>query len=521
MPHRPSPKPPSSSPSPSRPQESQIEVLYNTAVQSFVRRDHVKTQATLARLLESLKKKRIGPCRIWYELDGVQSGDENSEAIANDDWIVKTLKLLISSTASLYTDPPNNTQALPELLVCMLPPKPPKEILSYLHHRCVSAYYSKGATAHLLPPQLVSTLILASLKLSPQRPALDFAHSMTESWIASLPDSLILSISPTSSYRPKDPIERKRVESAREGYLKVVELFIGEVLSHEEEWEMARGFLEGEVVMSSKKKETLYKHLRTLESKAHLPSPAPSPSSSLILPSSSDSLSIEGEGGKRMRSRSSRSSSTSSSSSSSSEATARPGTSQRGGLLGTGLALGQRMEQLRQIRKTGTDTGEESQRPGSIASQTSGSGISESTYRLGHSNLTSNPSSRRRNDVPASRLDNLHPVLQSLLGRLPTSLSTTLQSLSPITLTVITIPFPLLIIFTIIRLRRSKPARQQTTIVEGMRGGSGNTLSQVQHRLQRVRAQQRGWWDWVLWYLRWWLTKFAGVWKLGTTITYV
>lgn len=255
MPHRPSPKPPSSSPSPSRPQESQIEVLYNTAVQSFVRRDHVKTQATLARLLESLKKKRIGPYRTWYKLDGAKPDNENSEAAANDDWMVKTLKLLISSTASLYADPPNNTTALPELLVSMLPPKSPKEILSYLQHRCMSAYYSKGATAHLLPPQLVSTLILASLKLSPQRSALDFAHSMTESWIASLPDSLILSISPTSSYRPKDPIERKRVESAREGYLKVVELFIGEVLSREEEWEMARGFLEGEVVMSSKKKE--------------------------------------------------------------------------------------------------------------------------------------------------------------------------------------------------------------------------------------------------------------------------
>lgn len=37
--------------------------------------------------------------------------------------------------------------------------------------------------------------------------------------------------------------------------MKVVELFVGEILSREEEWEMARGFLEGEVVMSSKKKE--------------------------------------------------------------------------------------------------------------------------------------------------------------------------------------------------------------------------------------------------------------------------
>lgn len=179
------------------------------------------------------------------------------------------------------------------------------------------------------------------------------------------------------------------------------------------------------------------------------------------------------------------------------------------------------MEQLRQIRKAGKDRGEESPRPGSIASQASGSGISESTYRLVHSNFRRNSSSRRGNDVPTSRSDNLHPILQSLLGRLPTSLSTTLQSLSPVVLTVITIPLPLLIIFTIIRLRRSRFARQQTTVVGGARGSSGNTVLQVQHRLQRVRTQQRGWWDWVLWYLRWWLAKFAGVWKLGTTITYV
>lgn len=179
------------------------------------------------------------------------------------------------------------------------------------------------------------------------------------------------------------------------------------------------------------------------------------------------------------------------------------------------------MEQLRQIRKAGKDRGEESPRPGSIASQASGSGISESTYRLVHSNFRRNSSSRRGNDVPTSRSDNLHHILQSLLGRLPTSLSTTLQSLSPVVLTVITIPLPLLIIFTIIRLRRSRFARQQTTVVGGARGGSRNTVLQVQHRLQRVRTQQRGWWDWVLWYLRWWLAKFAGVWKLGTTITYV
>lgn len=264
----------------------------------------------------------------------------------------------------------------------------------------------------------------------------------------------------------------------------------------------------------------LYKHLRTLESKDYLPSPAPSPSSSLILPSSSDSMSTEERGGRKRHSRSSRSPSISSSSSSSSEATARPGTAQQGSLQGTGHALGQRMEQLRQIRKTGTDTGEESPHPSPTASQISGSGISESTYRLVRSNPRGSSSSRRGDNSSISRSNNMHPILQSLLDRLPNSISATLQSFSPLTLTAITLPLPLLIIFTVIRLRRSRRARQQTTIVGGARGGSGNTISQVQHRLQRVRAQE-GWWDWVLWYLKWWLAKFAGVWKLGTTITYV
>lgn len=264
----------------------------------------------------------------------------------------------------------------------------------------------------------------------------------------------------------------------------------------------------------------LYKHLRTLESKDYLPSPAPSPSSSLILPASSDSMSTEERGGRRRHSRSSRSPSISSSSSSSSEATARPGAAQQGSLLDTGNALGQRMEQLRQIRKSGTDTGEESPHPSPAASQISGSGISESTYRLVRSNPRGSSSSRRGTNSSISRSNNMHPILHSLLDRLPNSISATLQSFSPLTLTAITLPLPLLIIFTVIRLRRSRHARQQTTIVGGARGGSRNTLSQVQHRLQRVRAQE-GWWDWVLWYLKWWLAKFAGVWKLGTTITYV
>ena len=65
-----------------------------------------------------------------------------------------------------------------------------------------------------------------------------------------------------------------QVEVAREGYLKVVELFVGEVLAREGEWEMARGFLDGETVMSSKRKEVRH-HMTRL-------SPVVRPGQSLI-----------------------------------------------------------------------------------------------------------------------------------------------------------------------------------------------------------------------------------------------
>jgi hypothetical protein len=52
-----------------------------------------------------------------------------------------------------------------------------------------------------------------------------------------------------------DQVELQKLEAAREGYIKVVELFVGEILVREGEWEMARAFLEGESVIGSKRKE--------------------------------------------------------------------------------------------------------------------------------------------------------------------------------------------------------------------------------------------------------------------------
>jgi hypothetical protein len=219
----------------------QYDSLYNAAVQSFVRRDHVKTQATLNKLLNLTEKLPKGSAP-WYDLSSpVDAGGADYGGLTASEWVTKTLKLAISANASMYSDPPKNFAQMPHIL----PPAPPTAMLDHIQAVCVKTYGAK-----LLPPQLVSTLLLAALKLRPSEPALAFAHTLAEEWLTALPDAFILSIASET----RGP-NRKRVETAREGYLKVVELFVGEVLGREGEWEMARGLLEGEMVMGSKKKE--------------------------------------------------------------------------------------------------------------------------------------------------------------------------------------------------------------------------------------------------------------------------
>ncbi len=219
------------------------EVLYNTAVQAFVRRDHAKTQASLEKLLALTRKLPRDP-EPWYDL----TSSPNGETAAAEEWVTKTLKLAISANASLYSDPPKAFQAMPHLL----PPAPPTMMLEYIRDLCAKTYGQA-----LLPPQLVSTFLLAALKLRPADAALGFAHQLAEDWLTALPDKFVLAIAqpPPGGNSAAASAARKRTDAAREGYLKVVELFVGEVLGREGEWEMARGLLEGEMVMGSKKKE--------------------------------------------------------------------------------------------------------------------------------------------------------------------------------------------------------------------------------------------------------------------------
>ncbi|WVW83590.1 hypothetical protein I302_105611 [Kwoniella bestiolae CBS 10118] len=479
-----------------RPPESQIEVLYNTAVQSFVRRDHVKTQAVLSRLLASLETKQDqvqGNEPAWYDLDSdvPAMGDEDGEGQEEiDEWMIKTLKLSISSLTSLYADPPHKTTTLPSEITNLLPPIPPNKLLGHLRTTC-----NEYLRSPILPPQIISTLLLASLKLRPSPPALDFAHHLSEEWITALPDQFILSISPQSgsSKQTKDAKKRKKVESAREGYLKVVELFVGEVLSREGEWEMARGFLDGEGVMGSKRKEALYKHLRTLQSTPLNTVPTPSPSSSLVLPSS----------GSSSRSRS-RSGSNSTTSSSSSERTARPNTTQ------AQLGL-QRQSQGIPLPRSSSEQGKgkgkaKEEDPSQIENYNPASpSPSNSIPRIPTRDL-----SRTNKAQPPT--SGIHQLLSSIL---PPSLHHHLSILLTSNLSYLALPIPLLILLTLLirRRRRSRPTDLLPTPT--------NSLDDVRNRLRLARVRQRGWWGWIMYYLNWWIGKFAGVWKLGTTITYL
>ncbi|WWC70476.1 uncharacterized protein I206_104427 [Kwoniella pini CBS 10737] len=480
--------------SPLRPPESQIDVLYNTAVQSFVRRDHIKTQAVLSRLLSHLKTKRstLPPSAVWYSPE-FDIGSDTEEAEALDEWVIKAVKLSISSLTSLYIEPPSAAaQAnLPDDIKSIISGTDPEGLLSHLQTICQENIFSE-----ILPPQIVSTLILASLKIRQSAQALNFAHQITEAWITALPDSFIFAISPQSSrHRTKDAKKRKRIESAREGYLKVVELFVGEVLSREGEWEMARGFLDGETVMGSKRKEVLFKHLRSMQSAPSNQSiPAPSPSSSLILPST----------------RSSRSGSASSASSSSSELTARPNQIQ------SQLGLNSQSQGPIPARDKGK---------GRARIQEDSAVVSDESSKLRNNNKAiqnisrdSFPSSSSSGLFDSSKTSTVQQIVNSALLVLPPTMSKQLRAIFGNRLSyLLAIPLPVILVLTFLLRRRRR--RNAVTLLPST--GVVNNARDIRARLRLVRARNRGWYDWFLFYLNWWIRKFAGVWKLATTITFM
>ncbi|TXT03819.1 hypothetical protein VHUM_04340 [Vanrija humicola] len=231
---------------------------------------------------------------------------------------------------------------------------------------------------------------------------------------------------------------------------------------------MARGLLEGEMVMGSKKKEALYRHLRALEANRSAP---PSPASSGILPSPS-------EGKERSRSRSN------SNATSSSEATARPA--------GIGALGDLTARSSRAVKGKARASRDESD--------------ADSTVQPPESEATAVPNKIHVRPPPAGGSGAPRPrSTNTVLSLLPLSLQHRLQDLwasgwLP------ALPIPALIVLLLVYRRRRA-------------GQAGTNVATVRERLQRARVQGLG--PWFAWWLKWWAEKVAGVWKLGTTITYM
>jgi hypothetical protein len=477
----------SSTTPPTRPPESDIEILYNTAVQSFVRRDHGKTQAALARLLKHVEGLESSN-RAWYDLEKDCSKEEEE----GNEWRIKILKLVISANASLYSDPPSNVGTIPSDLAALLPPSSPDLMLGHIQSICTDTL----SDTDLPPPAIISTLLLASLKLKPSPRALDFAHNLAESWIAGLPDALIHSIS-TNKVLAQSPQAKKRIEGCREGYLKVIELFVGEVLAREGDFEMARALLDGEEVMSSKRKEDLYRHLRSTETRlanSSSPSnsgilPPQSPSSSLLLPSATPNGS----------SRSSRSRS-STTSSSSSERTARPNANGINKPVGKNTHL--------DVPKS---KGKEKQKESEAASVDS-----NSTFHF-PDKIYINPSNSKSPTPPSRRpLAQVQQNFASLLALIPPSLR---KRLSYPILGII-LPVPIITIFLLVLYIRRRTRQLRSVVGTASQVAVAvSTAGSVQERLQRARVL--GMRAWTRHWLYWWWKKILGVWEMGTTITYV
>ena len=67
-------------------------------------------------------------------------------------------------------------------------------------------------------------------------------------------------------------------------------------------------------------------------------------------------------------------------------------------------------------------------------------------------------------------------------------------------------------------LRRSRRRSGSEGVAIGAMAAGGGGMADVRARL--ALARQRGLFQWLRYWLGWWVEKFAGVWQLGTSITY-
>lgn len=214
------------------------EALYQEATQAFLTCDYVTTHEALNRLL-ALVPSQPETASLWYEAARTGSTAEWN----NEKWRSKIVKLAITSYAALCRAKPPSQKAI-EKLLGVSPPITAFWALQQGLELCQAQY---GAVNKLenIPATMMVTLVMNALKLGQE--GVSRGKIIIEDWLAVLPQEAFDAFQGTTG-----------AEGAREDYLRVIELYVGEILTREEEWEMASVFLQSESVMSSKRKEVSF-----------------------------------------------------------------------------------------------------------------------------------------------------------------------------------------------------------------------------------------------------------------------
>lgn len=237
----------------------------------------------------------------------------------------------------------------------------------------------------------------------------------------------------------------------------------------------------------------LYRHLRSVQTRRETPQTAsssgilPSPSASLILPSQSNDNSTTATPKARSRSNSANSAS-------SSEATARPP-----------FALSTATNRFPALNK-GKQKAESTESESTLPSRIVVNPPSASNPRRNGSNAS--------NGRGKSVKDQVTGILHLGLGLFPPAVRDRLVNLNVLQLVTVGLPLPLVGLLILFATLRRRATRRGT-----LSRAAPSPLADVRARL--LAARRQGLWAWFVMAIKWWIGKVAGVWKLGTTITYV
>jgi hypothetical protein len=207
--------------------ETTLRSLYSRAAKSFLNRDIPQTHALIISAFQLIP---LPPSTIT-------DADRHLSA-----WRRKWDILRLTLETTVYSTPPSEAEELPSSIRANLMLSP-QSLLASLHTRSLKLFTPKvggsdgdagaqrGLSARYLPPQVVVTLVLASMKLN----APEVGKGMVEDWLSGRGD-------------PEGVVE------GDDGYEKIIELYCLHLLPRLEEWGLAAEFLqyEGELDIAKK-----------------------------------------------------------------------------------------------------------------------------------------------------------------------------------------------------------------------------------------------------------------------------